>query len=167
MRANQQRSVCSAAARYFRAPERSILNSTLGTPWHTLSLGRLTSDLTQPRADSRDTGVSRGPLLRVGRQDSVISTNTQIRIMVKFGIFILAAGTFFAGASPTKAETPDPANRFTKHGLPVPGAYFKSKETPPSAAVAASASAKSGAAPKQTAAKATKKQTKPIRYATS
>ena len=86
--------------------------------------------------------------------------------MVKFGIFILAAGTFFAGVSPTKAETPD-ANPFTKHGLPVPGAYFKSKETPPSATVAASASAKSGAAPKQTAAKATKKQTKPIRYATS
>ena len=87
--------------------------------------------------------------------------------MVKFGIFILAAGTFFAGASPTKAETPDPANPFTKHGLPVPGAYFKSKESPSSAAVAASASAKSGSAPKRTAAKATKKQTKQIRYATS
>jgi hypothetical protein len=166
MRANQQRSVCSAGRPLFSRPERSILNSTLDTPWHNLSFGRLTSDLTQPRADSRDTGVSRGPLLRVGRQDSVIGTNTQIRIMVKFGIFILAAGTFFAGASPTKAETPDPANPFTKHGLPVPGAYFKSKENPPSA-VAASASAKSGAAPKQTAAKATKKQTKQIRYATS
>jgi hypothetical protein len=86
--------------------------------------------------------------------------------MVKFGIFMLVAGTFLAGASATKAETPDPANPFTKHGLPVPGAYFKSKESP-SAAVAASASAKSGAAPKRTAAKATKKQTKQIRYATS
>ena len=87
--------------------------------------------------------------------------------MVKVGIFILATGTLFAGVSPTKAETPDPANAFTKHGLPVPGDHFKSKETPPSAAAAANASPKSGAAPKQTAAKATKKQRKPIRYATS
>jgi hypothetical protein len=87
--------------------------------------------------------------------------------MVKFGIFMLVAGTFLAGASATKAETPDPANPFTKHGLPVPGAYFKSKATPLSAAVAASASVKSSASPKQTAAKATKAQTKHIRYATS
>ena len=87
--------------------------------------------------------------------------------MVKFGIFLLVAGTFFAGVSSTKAETPDPANPFTKHGLPVPGAYFKSKETLPSTAVAASASAKSSASPKQTAAKATKTQTKHMRYATS
>jgi hypothetical protein len=61
MRANQQRRVRSAAARYFSRPERSILNSTLDTRWHTLSFRRLTSDLTQPRADSHDTGVSRGP----------------------------------------------------------------------------------------------------------
>jgi hypothetical protein len=87
--------------------------------------------------------------------------------MIKFGIFMLVAGTFVAAASATKAETPDPANPFTKHGLPVPGAYFKSKATPLSAAVAASASAKSSASPKQTAAKATKTQTKHIRYATS
>jgi hypothetical protein len=61
MRANQQRRVCSAGRPLFSRPERSILNSTLDTPWHTLSFGRLTSDLTQPRADSHDTGVSRGP----------------------------------------------------------------------------------------------------------
>jgi hypothetical protein len=87
--------------------------------------------------------------------------------MVKFGIFMLVAGTCFAGASATKAETPGPANPFTKHGVPVPGAYFKSQATPLSAAVSASASAKSSASPKQTAAKATKARTKPIRYATS
>jgi hypothetical protein len=87
--------------------------------------------------------------------------------MVKFGIFLLVAGTCFAGASSTKAETPDPANPFTKHGIPVPGAYFKSKETPLAATAAASASAKSRATPKQTAGKATKTQTKHIRYATS
>lgn len=87
--------------------------------------------------------------------------------MVKFIVFMFVAGAFLAGASPTQAETPDPANPFTKHGLPVPGAYFKSKETPLSAAVAATASAKSSASPKQTAAKATKAQTKPNRYATS
>jgi len=83
--------------------------------------------------------------------------------MVKFGIFLLVAGTFFAGALSTKAETPDPANPFTKHGLPVPGAYFKNKATP----LSASASAKSSGTPKQTAGKATKTQTKHIRYATS
>ena len=86
--------------------------------------------------------------------------------MVKFGILMLVAGTFLAGTSSTKAETPDPANPFTTHGLPVPGAYFKSNETPPTA-VAASASAKSSVSPKQTAAKATKTQTKHLRYATS
>ena len=61
MRANHSDPFAPRAARYFRAPERSILNSTLDTHWHSLSFGRLTSDLTQPRADGHDTGVSRGP----------------------------------------------------------------------------------------------------------
>lgn len=167
MRANQQRHVGPAAARCFRAPERSRLNSNLATRWHTLSFGPLTSDLTQPRADRQDIGFRVVPYFVLVARTQLSELTIRFRIMVKIGLFLLATGTFFAGASPTKAETPDPANPFTKHGLPVPGAYFKSKETPPSAAVAASASAKSDAAPKQTAAKATKKQTKPIRYATS
>ena len=127
----------------------------------------MTNDLTQPRADRQDIGFRVVPYFVLVARTQLSELTIRFRIMVKFGLFLLAAGTFFAGVSPTKAETPDPVNPFTKHGLPVPGGYFKSKENPPSAAVAASASAKSGAAPKQTATKATKKQTKPIRYATS
>ena len=86
-------------------------------------------------------------------------------VILRFALCALTTGAFLLTTSPSKAETPDPANPFTKHGLPVPGAYFKSKETPPPAAVAASGSLKRGATPKQTAAKATKKQTNHIRYA--
>jgi hypothetical protein len=167
MRANQQRLVCSAAVRYFRAPERSIRNSTLDIRWHTLSFGPSTSDPQAPRADSHDLGVSRGPYFVLVARNQLSALTIRFRTMVKFGLFLLATGALVATASLSKAGTPDPANPFTKHWLPVPGAYFKSKETPPPAAVAASSSEKSGATPKQTAAKATKKQTKHIRYATS
>jgi hypothetical protein len=83
--------------------------------------------------------------------------------MVKFGLFLLATGTLVATTSLSKAGTPDPANPFTKHGLPVPGVYFKNQETT-QPAVMASASPKSVETPKQTVSKATKKQTKHIRY---
>jgi hypothetical protein len=51
----------------------------------------------------------------------------------KFGLAALAAGAFWAGTLPSKAETPD---TFTRHGLPIPGAYFKSKESQKPATVA-------------------------------
>jgi hypothetical protein len=85
-------------------------------------------------------------------------------VILRFTLCALATGAFLLTTSPSKADTSDPANPFTKHGLPVPGAYFKSKETPPPAAVAAGGSQKRGATPRQTAAKATKKRTNHSRY---
>jgi hypothetical protein len=84
--------------------------------------------------------------------------------MVKIGLFMLAAGVLFATTSLSRADSPDPANPFTKHGLPVPGVYFTNKETAQPAAIASS-SPKSVGNPKQTAAKATKKQSKHSGYA--
>src|SRR5258708_33828974 len=47
--------------------------------------------------------------------------------IIKCGFAALAAGAF--STLPSKAETPDLSNPFTKHGLPVPGAYFKNHES--------------------------------------
>jgi len=55
--------------------------------------------------------------------------------IIKFGFAALAAGAF--STLPSKAETPD---IFTKHGLPIPGAYFKNKERQQPASVAVSKS---------------------------
>src|SRR5258707_15064852 len=57
--------------------------------------------------------------------------------IVQFGLAALAAGAFFA--LPGKAETPD---TFTRHGLPIPGAYFKNKKSQQPASVAVSKSGK-------------------------
>jgi hypothetical protein len=50
--------------------------------------------------------------------------------IIKFGVAALAAGTFFGSTVPAKADAyaSEFSNNFTKHGLPVPGAYFKAKE---------------------------------------
>jgi hypothetical protein len=44
--------------------------------------------------------------------------------IIKFGLAALAAGAF--STLPSKAETPD---TFTRHALPIPGAYFKNQES--------------------------------------
>jgi hypothetical protein len=49
----------------------------------------------------------------------------------KFGLAALAAGAL--STLPSKAETPD---IFAKHGLPIPGVYFKNKESQQPATVA-------------------------------
>ena len=51
--------------------------------------------------------------------------------IIKFAFAALAAGAF--STLPSKAETPD---TFTRHGLPIPGAYFKNKENQHPATVA-------------------------------
>ena len=58
-----------------------------------------------------------------------------MKTIVQFGLAALAAGAFFA--LPGNAETPD---IFTKHGLPIPGAYFKNKESQQPATVGVSKS---------------------------
>jgi hypothetical protein len=77
--------------------------------------------------------------------------------IIKFGLAALAAGAF--STLPSKAETPD---TFTRHGLPIPGAYFKNKETQQPATVAVSKSGKGVGEQKQTTAKAGKKHTKHV-----
>ncbi len=57
--------------------------------------------------------------------------------IIKFGLAALAAGAF--STLPSKAETPD---TFTRHGLPIPGAYFKNQESQQPVTVAVSKSGK-------------------------
>jgi hypothetical protein len=69
---------------------------------------------------------------------------------------------FVAGAFstlPSKAETPDLSNPFTKHGLPVPGAYFKVNESHQPTTIAVSKSEKRAKEQKQLMSKAGKQRT--------
>jgi hypothetical protein len=79
--------------------------------------------------------------------------------ILKFGLAALAAGVLLGSTSPTKAETPDISNPFTKHGLPVPGAYFKNTESRQSATIAVSKSGQGVGEQKQTATKHKKRHT--------
>jgi hypothetical protein len=69
---------------------------------------------------------------RVHKENTV-----QMNTIIKFGLAALAAGTF--STLPAKADTPD---IFTRHGLPVPGVYFKNKESQQPATVAVNKSGK-------------------------
>jgi hypothetical protein len=82
--------------------------------------------------------------------------------IIKFGLVALTAGAF--STLPSKAETPD---IFTKHGLPIPGVYFKNKETQQPASVAVSKSGQGVGEQKQTTSKAGKKHAKHARPANS
>ena len=82
--------------------------------------------------------------------------------IIKFGLAALTAGAF--STLPSKAETPD---TFTRHGLPIPGAYFKNKESQQPASVAVSKSGQGVGDQKQTTAKAGKRHTKHVRPANS
>jgi hypothetical protein len=66
--------------------------------------------------------------------------STQMSTIIKFGLAAFAVGAF--STLPSKADTPDATFAFTKHGLPVPGAYFKNRENQQVATIAVS---KSGA----------------------
>jgi hypothetical protein len=88
--------------------------------------------------------------------------------IIKFGLATIAAGTILASAVTVKADdyASELSNPFTKHGLPVPGAYFKSKENQQSATIAGSKSGK-GVVNKQTRAQPKElnpfaQQTKPV-----
>jgi hypothetical protein len=49
----------------------------------------------------------------------------QTKNIVNFGLATFIAAALLGNTPPAKAETPD---IFTKHGLPIPGAYFAKKE---------------------------------------
>jgi hypothetical protein len=78
-----------------------------------------------------------------------------MKTIVQFGLAAVAAGAFLV--LPGKAETPD---TFTRHGLPIPGAYFKNTESQQPATVAVSKSGQGVGDQKQAAPKAGKKHTK-------
>ena len=87
--------------------------------------------------------------------------------MFKLGLCALATGAFCLTTSLSNADTAEPVNAFTKHGLPVPCAYFKNKENTPRTAVVLANSGKSATNPNPTAARAAKKPAKHVRYTTA
>ena len=64
--------------------------------------------------------------------------------IIKSGLATIAAGTLLSSPVTVKADeyTSGLSNPYTKHGLPVPGAYFNSKENQQSATIAVSKSGK-------------------------
>jgi len=102
-----------------------------------------------------------------------------MKTIAKFGLAALAAGALWAGALPSKAgfvwispsshlpaDTSDPSNPFTKHGLPIPGAYFKAKESQQSTTVAVSKSGQGVGEGKQAVPNVEKKRTHHVRSTT-
>jgi len=79
--------------------------------------------------------------------------------IIKFGLATLAAGALFGTTFSAKADeyASELSNPFTKHGLPVPGAYFKNRENPQPATIAVSKSGKGIGEKNQTASKPSKK----------
>ena len=62
-----------------------------------------------------------------------------IKKIIRSWLATLLTGAFLGVAWLSRAETPD---TFTRHGLPISGAYFKSKESQQPATVAVSKSGK-------------------------
>lgn len=85
--------------------------------------------------------------------------------MTKLGLTAFAAGAFTI--LPGKADTPDATIAFTKHGLPVPGAYFRARENQQAATIAVSKSGVGVGQAKQTSPKAEKAPTRHVRSASS
>ena len=106
-------------------------------------------------------------LTQPGSRIGVMNNYNGMNIVFRFGLCALAAAAFSLNTWTSNADTLGPANAFTKHGLPVPGAYFKNKESKPQAAVVVAKSGKSAANPKPTTPNAPKKQSSHFRYATS
>jgi hypothetical protein len=84
-----------------------------------------------------------------------------MKIISKFGLATLAAGAFCAATLPGKAETPD---TFTRHGLPIPGAYFAQKASEKPATIAVSKSGQGVGEQRQTS-KTGKNRAQPVHSA--
>jgi hypothetical protein len=84
--------------------------------------------------------------------------------MFRYGLCALATAAFSLTTLLSNADTLDIANPFTQHRLPVPGAYFKNKESTQQSVVVAAPPAKSAANRNPTASKFTKKQAKQVGY---
>jgi hypothetical protein len=84
-----------------------------------------------------------------------------MKTIAKFGLAALAAGVFFGGTLLANADqyASQLSNPFTKHGLPVPGAYFQARENQQAATVAVSKSGQGVGEGKQPVSKVDKKRT--------
>jgi hypothetical protein len=91
-----------------------------------------------------------------------------MKTIAKFGLAALAAGAIFGSTLPANADqyVSELSNPFTKHGLPVPGAYFKSKENQQATTVAVSKSGQGVGEQKQPVPKVEKKSTHHARSTT-
>ena len=91
-----------------------------------------------------------------------------MKTIAKFGFAALAVGAFFGSTLPVNADqyASQLSNPFTKHGLPIPGAYFQARENQQVSTVAVSKSGQGVGEGKQTASKVEKKPTHHIRSAT-
>jgi hypothetical protein len=76
-----------------------------------------------------------------------------MNLMFGYGLCALATAAFSLTTLLRNADTLDTANPFTQHRLPVPGAYFKNKESTQQSVVVAAAPAKSAANRNPTASK--------------
>src|SRR5258708_16930611 len=92
----------------------------------------------------------------------------QMKTIAKFGLAAVAAGAFFGSTLPANADqyVSELSNPFTKHGLPVPGAYFKAKENQQATTVAVSKSGQGVGEQKQPVHKVEKKSTHHARSTT-
>jgi hypothetical protein len=79
-----------------------------------------------------------------------------MKTIIKFGMATLTVGALLGGAMLSNAETPD---IFTRHGLPVPGVYFKNQSQQP--ATVAVSKAGQGVGDQKTS-KAAKKPTRHV-----
>jgi hypothetical protein len=84
-----------------------------------------------------------------------------MKTIAKFGLAALAAGAFFGGTLPVNADqyASQVSNPFTKHGLPIPGAYFQARENQRVATVAVSKSGQGVGEGKQPVSKVEQKRT--------
>lgn len=86
-----------------------------------------------------------------------------MNIIFRFGLGALAIAAFSLTTCLSDADTLGAANAFTKHGLPVPGAYFKNKANTERSIAVMSKSGKSATNSNRTASRAAKKQEKQVR----
>jgi hypothetical protein len=80
----------------------------------------------------------------------------QVQKIGKYWFATVVTGALLGGALLSKAETPD---TFTRHGLPIPGAYFENKASQQPATVGVSKSGQGLGEQKQTATKLSKRHT--------
>ena len=101
-------------------------------------------------------------------QERLAKEYIQMKTIAKFGLAALAVGAFLGSTLPVNADqyVSELSNPFTKHGLPVPGAYFQARENQQAATVAVSKSGQGVGEGKQPVFKVDKKHIHHVRSTT-